>query len=178
MIKKTPKISDRTHRLFLALWPEATLQNAIKRLWDEGNWSTGAAQVPVESFHLTLHFLGNVPDSALSELVHGLKVAIHPFDLVFSRSCVWPQGVVMLEPDLVPDNLLKLHASLAEKIWNLGLSTEALAFRPHITLARHEIDTSLIYSLDKPIRWHVREYVLVKSEQTSKSKYHVLQTYY
>lgn len=169
---------NKTSRLFLALWPDLSIQQAIHGWRDEWTWPPRAALVPRESLHLTLHFLGNVPNSRLPELVSGLKVAFHPFDLSFSRSEMWPHGIAVLEPDSIPDNLLKLHASLEVELQRLGLTTEARKYHPHITLARHAAETSLpINTPERLIKWRVNSYALIESRAQTHS-YRVVQTFF
>jgi 2'-5' RNA ligase len=164
-------------RLFLALWPEISIQEAIQDWRDQWAWQPKTSLVPRESLHLTLHFLGNMPDSHLPELVQGLKVAFQPFDLSFSHPVMWPHGIAVLEPDSIPDNLLNLHASLEAALQRLGLSIEARKYHPHITLARHATGAILTSSTQKKlIQWHVHSYALIESQAQTHS-YRVVQTF-
>lgn len=166
-------MSRNNSRLFLALWPEKAVQHTLQVWRDEWTWPSGTSLVAAESLHLTLHFLGNVPNSRLPELVQGLQVSLHPFDLMFSRPQVWPHGVVVLEPDSVPGDLLKLHASLKAALQHLELPAETRAFRPHITLARHAAGV-LLPADTHFIKWNVCSYALIKSEQERISRYSVV----
>src|SRR5690349_10480609 len=79
------QVTNSTHRLFLALWPEVPIQTALHDWYKTWPWPSGAALVPKESLHLTLHFLGNVPHVLLPELMHGLQRSFHPFELSFNQ---------------------------------------------------------------------------------------------
>jgi len=144
------------------------------------DWPSGTSLVQPESLHLTLHFLGNVPNSRLPELVRELQVSFHPFELSLSCPQVWQHGTVVLESDSIPADLLKLHASLNAALEPLELPTETRAFRPHITLARHATGVLLPAEM-QVIKWNVRSYALMKSEHAPvnrySARYSVVQTF-
>jgi len=153
-----------TSRLFLALWPKADIQHTLLSWRDAWGWPSDAAPVRPEALHLTLHFLGNVPDSRLPDLQQGLKVAFRPFDLSFGHNRLWQHGVAVLEPDAVPDGLLQLHASLAAALDDLGLKTEARTYRPHITFARNAARATLpAHQNEHSFQWQVNGYALIRS---------------
>ncbi|MEO6319080.1 MAG: RNA 2',3'-cyclic phosphodiesterase [Polaromonas sp.] len=135
-----------TARLFLALWPDDALRRALLWRRDAWLWPVSTVLVPPENFHLTLHFLGNVPISRLPELTElapGLGVPCEPFALSLGHAELWPHGIAVLkpdepdEPDAVPPPLAQLHEALQLALTRLALPTENRAYRPHITLARH-----------------------------------------
>lgn len=168
-----------TSRLFLALWPDLTTQIALHHCGNELMWPSGASLVPKESLHLTLHFLGNVSNARLPELVQGLKVPFHSFNLSFSCPQLWHHGVVVMEPDAVPNGLLKLHSSLDAALKRLDLPTEAQHFRPHITLARHAHDLSLPTDIERKSKhWHVNSYALIQSQYAQTNRYRVVHRYF
>jgi 2'-5' RNA ligase len=89
--------------------------------------------------HLTLHFLGAVPEPRLQALRAALTPparGLAPFDLRFDRVEHWPHGLVVLGLREAPEPLLALHAGLADALRALQLPLEARTFRPHVTLAR------------------------------------------
>lgn len=173
-MKKMSATHGRTSRLFLALRPEIDVQNALCSLRDAWAWPPGTSLVKPEALHLTLHFLGDVPDTRLPELVHGLKVAVHPFTLSFSHPEHWYHSLTVLEPDSVPDELLQLHATLATALHDLALATETRTYRPHITLARNATGAVLPANQKvQLIQWPVTEYALIKSQDG----YSVVQRY-
>lgn len=91
---------------------------------------------------------------------------------------MWPHGVVVLEPDSVPDGLLALHRSLATALQRLDIPIESRNFRPHITLARHAEGLTLPARTPRNfIQWQVQDYALMKSLQTSTGRYSVIQIY-
>jgi RNA 2',3'-cyclic 3'-phosphodiesterase len=161
-------------RLFLALWPEVALQKAIQTQRAQGTWPASASLVLPEALHLTLHFLGNVPDARLPELTQELRIAVRPFELHLRDVQMWPHGIVVLKPDNVPADLLRLHASLGSVLQDLGIPTEQRPYRPHITLARHAAG-AVLPTHAQSLRWQIHGYGLAKSQD---GKYTVLQHYF
>jgi 2'-5' RNA ligase len=123
-------------RLFIALWPEESLQHAIACRQKKWIWPPHAALVKAERLHLTLHFLGDVLAHRLPDLRHGLNVPCETFTLELNDGEVWPNGVAVLRPDSAPAPLLRLHAALGRELVALNLPVEARPFRAHVTLAR------------------------------------------
>ena len=124
-------------RLFLALWPDDRIRDALvdaQRLWA---WPAGAAPVPREKLHVTLHFLGSVPSTRFHALRPLLAVRGEPFDLTAdqSRQHVWPGGIAVLEL-AAPPALRALHAALADVLRRQDFPVEDRPYRPHVTFAR------------------------------------------
>lgn len=161
---------NKSSRLFLALWPDIKVQQAIQDWRDDSTWPSSASLVPRESLHLTLHFLGNVPDVRLPELAQELNVPFQAFDLSFSQFNMWPHGIVVLEPHTIPENLLQLHVTLASALQRLELPIEARQYHPHITLARHSAGAT--NKQRTIVQWHVQGYALVRSQLGSTLKSH------
>src|SRR5581483_9489166 len=61
--QKTP-----TRRLFFALWPEHAQQSALAEAARDAVQACKGRPVPVENFHLTLAFLGSVPEKRIGDL--------------------------------------------------------------------------------------------------------------
>ena len=103
----------------------------------------GLRLVEPEAVHLTLKFLGDVPETvaeaippAIGEAVRGLR----PFDLATGDTGVFPsRGAprvlwIGLNGDLA--QLLDLHRRLEEALEPLGFARERRPYRPHLTLGR------------------------------------------
>jgi 2'-5' RNA ligase len=167
--------SDTT-RLFLALWPEPAMRDALRERRDAWTWPKSAAPVPTPKLHLTLHFLGNQPSASVATLADGLAVPFTPFELALGRPVLWPHGIAVLEPHTEPEPLLQLHAALGEALVGLGLEPEARKFRPHVTLARRAGNAAPPLQ-GPPIDWAVRGYALVESQPGHGGVYKVLRHY-
>jgi 2'-5' RNA ligase len=130
-------------RLFVALTPPPEVQRAV--------WAAfaplRARAVPVkwvrpDGIHLTLKFLGEVPDArsaelsaALGEVVVGAKAIA----LVVRGAGAFPdpQRPRVFWAGVEPDPAIELLQDQVERVYApLGFPTEARAFRPHLTLGR------------------------------------------
>lgn len=161
-------------RLFIALWPDAGVRDALQR-W-QAAWGpalVSASPVRPERLHLTLHFLGDVAVDRLPALMAALALPLTPFELRFGHTEMWPHGVAVLRPDPVPEELLQLHGALRTALQALALRTENRPFRPHVTLARRA-GGATPPSLGPALRWPVRGHALVMSETGPAGGYRVL----
>jgi 2'-5' RNA ligase len=163
-MRKPQQNKENTSRLYLALWPDRDTQNKLQSMQHTWTWPHGASVVKPESLHLTLHFLGDVPDDRIPELVQGLKVPVRPFDLLLSRHQLSTSGISVVKPNSIPAELKILHDWLDESLGNLGISIEKRTYRPHVTFARNAAN-AIPPTLQQvqPVLWHVTGYSLVKS---------------
>lgn len=165
-----------TARLFLALWPDEPVRQALLACRDAWPWGRNAGRVPPRHLHLTLHFLGEVPRARVAELMQGLAVPVAPFQLLLAPLAVWPNGVAVWEPATCPAALTRLHDALGRALVGLGVPLEARAYRPHVTLARRAVGTAVPASI-APLTWPVDSYALVESCAGAPRRYEVLRTY-
>jgi 2'-5' RNA ligase len=150
-------------RLFLALWPDDQTRATLARCRDAWTWDAGARPEPDERLHLTLHFLGAVPQQRLPELVDGLQFPFPRFALHLGRPERWSNGVAVLGLEVASPTLLHLHAALCERLVRLALPVDRRVFRPHVTLARNVGPNAVPPQHSVPVRWPVSGYALVQS---------------
>lgn len=154
---------QKTSRLFLALWPSATIRGQLRERRDAWQWPRGATPVHADKLHLTLHFLGDVPSERLPELLGGFSVPFVPFRLDLGTPVLWPHGIAVLEPFAEPPALLALHARLADALVGLGLQPGQRSYRPHVTMARRAGGVAVPQD-GPPIAWQADRYALVESQ--------------
>lgn len=162
--------NNHAMRLFLALWPDDAVRDRlaqVQRAWD---WPQRAARVPPDRLHLTLHFLGEVEDTAARVLASKLPPFATPFRLRLDRNAVWPHGVAVMEATELPPALAVLHGELALLLRELGLREEARRLRPHVTLARHA-HGAVPPAASPVVEWAVRGYALVRSHAGTSPRY-------
>ncbi len=106
----------------------------------QGNWDV--KWVSVENLHITLKFLGEVPEK-LTEVIQQRLIGTSgrhiPFDLKLRSIGVFPDRkrprVVWI--DIVsPEELAKLQQAIEETLETLGFTREDRAFSPHLTIGR------------------------------------------
>ena len=149
-------------RLFLALWPDPSLQGQLAAHRDQWLWNAGPSVVPADRLHLTLHFLGDVARHRVAALADSLRVPFRAFELELGVPECWPRGLAVLQPQAVPVELRDLHAALGEVLPAQGLPVDAREFRPHVTLARRA-SGAIPPARAAELRWRVAAYVLVES---------------
>ncbi|HMA44580.1 MAG TPA: RNA 2',3'-cyclic phosphodiesterase [Gemmatimonadales bacterium] len=130
-------------RLFVALTPPPPVQRAI---W-EAFRAVRLRDLPVkwvspEGVHLTLKFLGEVPDERGDELIGAMGAAatgVRPISLVVRGAGAFPDPSRprVFWAGVEPDPLLELLAHQVESGFAaLGFPTEGRPFRPHLTVGR------------------------------------------
>ena len=124
-------------RLFVAVdLPEAV----CRRLAAFCGGVPGARWLPVEQFHLTLRFIGEVDNGAFDDIAEALDdVHIEPFSLALSGVGHFPpRGTPRVLWVGVDDGAaaVRLHDKIETRLQRLGLEPDARRFHPHITLAR------------------------------------------
>lgn len=165
-----------TARLFIALWPDPQVRGMLREWRDGWAWPQSASPVRTEQLHVTLHFLGNVPQLRVPELAQGLDVRFAPFELDFGHPELWHGGIAVLAPEAVPEPLLALHGALGEALERLGLTPEARPYRPHVTLARRA-GAAPPPIPGPPFRWPIGGYALMQSKVGDGAEYGVVQSY-
>lgn len=115
----------------------AGIQSRIDDPGSKINW------VDRENLHITLNFLGDVPDELLTQVCDvaaAVAGQIQPFEIeVAGLTVTPPRGSPRMFWADVEDptgSLTIMHEQLDAGLYGLGLRQEERNFRPHITLAR------------------------------------------
>lgn len=155
-------LHPQPRRLFIALMPDRATQAQLQRHSQDWDWPAGCRPEPASRFHLTLHFLGDVPQAQQQRLGLALReVAMPPLELELGIAELWPNQVAVLRP-AEHAGLRALHAHIAQVLPEAGLEVEAREYRPHVTLAR-KVRAAAPPARIEPVRWTVREFALVWS---------------
>jgi 2'-5' RNA ligase len=169
-------VAAGSSRCFTALLPQEPVRQAFLDWQRRWQWPARAALVAPQALHLTVHFIGDVPNWQLPQLTAALELGFNNFTLEFREAMLWPHAVAVLEPLAPPPALASLHAAQAAALQRLGLPVQERAFRPHVTLARRAGDASPPH--DGPaIRWDVDSVVLMQSQRGVAGNYQVVRRY-
>jgi 2'-5' RNA ligase len=158
-------------RHFFAVWPDAQSAAALAalsvRLADEA----GGKPVRAEKIHLTLAFLGAIPESVREAAIDAADATRgDSFSLAvdtmgsFRRARVAWVGI-----SAPPPPLMRLQSALAAALASRGLELEDRPYAPHVTLARN-VARPVATRAMAPIAWRVDAFTLVRSE-TGKGTY-------
>ncbi|XLZ69397.1 RNA 2',3'-cyclic phosphodiesterase [Massilia sp. SR12] len=149
------------HKLFFALWPDASVRQALVRLQQP----VRGRLIAPEQLHLTMAFLGQQPAEALPALQAILAASALPaLDLsidcygYFTRPRIAWAGL-----RAPPAALLQAQADLMARLEAAGFSAATHGeFKPHITLAREANAAPAVFDA-APVLWRVGGLALVES---------------
>ncbi len=159
-----------SRRLFLSLWPSADMQAALAAATASAVRSCGARAVPTRNLHVTLAFLGSVPEGRLGEIVAvadavqgALGARTSDIELSFDHIEYWKKaGVLCATPGAPTQMAAALASDLKERLVASGFVPDLKPFRAHVTLARKvshgTADTGM-----QSVAWRFNEYTLVES---------------
>ncbi len=134
-------------RLFLGLWPSPAALDALVRASEQLRRAAphrSLRSIPPDQIHLTLRFLGEIPDAEaprLAESLHHALAGHHAPLLQLGRPGAFPSvarpRVIWVGLGSVPPQLLNIHQALAAALaaWP-WVQPEDHPFHPHFTLAR------------------------------------------
>lgn len=162
-------------RLFFALWPDEVVRKALAgcALQRAGRH---ARPVHRDDVHMTLQFLGNVPEERVPILEKAASELVAPeIRITLTHLGCWPRPrVAWCAPDETPAALTKLVKDLGGLLADVGYAPERRPYSPHITLAR-KVRSMPGTRLAKPIEWTAHEFVLVESRSVAEPpRYRVL----
>lgn len=124
-------------RLFVALDFPADVRDRLAGL---GGGVPGARWTAADSLHLTLRFIGEVPDDTAADIDAALaEVRAPAFDLILDGVGVFGQGRnarVLWAGVERSEALAHLQAKVESALVRCGLPAEERRFSPHVTLAR------------------------------------------
>jgi RNA 2',3'-cyclic 3'-phosphodiesterase len=165
---------SRSRRLFFALWPDERMQAALAEATRAVVSACDGAAVPSQNFHLTLAFLGAVPEHRIADLTPiAARVALAyqahaetagaPLVIALDRIDYWRRSEILCATARAPSvPATALAGALRSALTEHGFAPDLKPFRTHATLARkvrrvtRERDMSAV-------RWMFRDFRLVES---------------
>ena len=164
-------------RLFFALWPPAVVAAGLHDAALAAQRACGGRPMRRETLHLTLAFLGAVPQSRVAAAAAAAaNVAARPFVLELARLACWKHNrIVWAGCSDVPPALARLAADLAQALRQAGFALDARPFAVHATLVRNADCAATVPPPAAPIDWPVADFALVESHaERGASRYEVL----
>ena len=194
---------EPTRRLFFALWPDERMRQALAQATHEAARASGGRPVPANNLHVTLAFLGSVPERRLAQLTALARRAAVPascdeaspacdapgVELVFERLEYWRAAHLLCAvPARAPARVAALARSLQERLTEGGFAPDLLKtaqpagsniakpFRPHVTLARKALRPPRSMEM-AAVTWSFVEVALVESKTHPEgAEYRVLES--
>ncbi|HEV2268318.1 MAG TPA: 2'-5' RNA ligase family protein [Steroidobacteraceae bacterium] len=193
---------EPSRRLFFALWPDEAMRQAMEHATRVAARATGGRPVATANLHVTLAFLGAVPERRLPQLSEvaraaafalpsadrprsGLRAAGEVYDsaespceLTFDQLEYWRAARLLCAlPSAPPESIVALARRLQERLIESGFTPDRKPFRPHVTLARNVVRPALLQEM-QPVVWHFAELALVESRTLPAGPaYRVLQSF-
>ena len=154
-------------RLFFALWPDARVRAQISALRAAMAEDYCGRQTRADTLHLTLLFLGSIPDLRVPTLLAcGDRVRSPSFRLTLDACSHFNESkVAWLGATEPPAALTELHHAVQREVSRDGFAEAHDAFVPHVTMARH----CKLFPAPRaipPIEWNVQDFVLIDVRTT------------
>lgn len=163
---------EPTLRLFFAIECPLSVRQGIGR-WHRSR-SIAGIHVPEDNYHLTLAFLGDVPETqvpAVTAVASNVAQSgfFHPSTLWLDRVGRWANGVLHLSARRPPSTLLSFQAALQRALAepSLGLRVDRRTWKPHLTLARDVPYLPSEQMRSPRFKWPVSSFVLMSSAPDS-----------
>ena len=131
-------------RTFVAVdLSEQQRQQALRLINKLSTVGAGYRWVQSESMHITLNFLGDVPETEITQvcsIVRNVAETRSGFELSIASAGAFPDierpRVVWAGVDRGHQELIAIHAELTTEFAKLGFPPEARVYSPHLTLGR------------------------------------------
>jgi len=185
--------------LFFALWPDAGQRAALAHATRKAVRSSGGRPVPEESLHVTLAFLGSVPERRVAELqAIARRIAeapeAAPLRVSFDRLVHWAKPRILCALDALPSAgteaagaprvgalagapALALAESLKGETTARGFSPDLKPFHAHVTVARKVARAPAAQPLS-PVQWTFDGFALIESRtEPTGPVYSVIESY-
>jgi 2'-5' RNA ligase len=150
-------------RLFFALWPSDEFRAELEAATLSMIRESGGRLIPSRNFHVTLLFLGEIPNASISAIqqVAGL-VRAPTFTLDFDGIESWGRKVQCLITSTPPAAAIDLAEQLRASLSGQLKQLDDRPYRPHITLAR-DLPRGHRPQKINPLRQQMNDFVLVES---------------
>lgn len=162
-------------RMFVAVLPPVEVLEELDEFLESRRDAAPFRWTPVEQWHLTLAFAGNVPDRAYDDMVDRLAAAAarrRPVEARIAGGGAFPSvdraKVVFAGVRTDTAELDRLATGARNALGTAGVELDGRRFRPHLTLARLHRPleaTNWVRVLDTFVGrpWQVEELALVAS---------------
>lgn len=156
--------------MFFALWPEEGERQGLAQAVHEACAGSGGRPVPAASLHLTLAFLGSVPEARVAELCRiGREVApefsgaARPPPLRLESLVHWAKPQVLAVPARADLRLQGLASRLRDASVAGGFRPDLKPFHAHVTVARKVLHALAAARSLHAVSWRCDAFALIDS---------------
>ena len=181
----SPQPSEPTQRLFFALWPQEEERTALVHATAKAVRHSGGRAVLPANLHVTLAFLGGVPQRRVPEVRKLASRAAadclqqqQPLELRFEKLAHWPRQQILCAVAAEEDTVAStIAAALKDAAAATGFTPDLKPFRAHVTLARKVAHAPSERALRETL-WRFDGFALIDSRTESGGPvYSVLESY-
>ena len=156
-----------SRKLFFALWPDEPMREALTHAVRKAVRGSGGRPVSPSNLHLTLAFLGSVPEGRMAELVDAARAVGLPepgaVEVRLDHLEHWAGPRVLCAAPSEPSAAaVKLAGALEQQLSAVGFSPDIKPFRPHVTVARKVTLPSRLLQM-QPVSWRFGSFALIES---------------
>lgn len=159
-------------RVFFAVWPNDAAAKALHSVARGAQRTCRGRLMRRETLHLTLAFLGDIPDERLAAArqVAG-NIAGDAFEIRLDELGYWKHSRILWAGGVSP-SLTLLATGLTDGLRVAGFRLDSRPFVAHMTLLR-DARCAETPMLPEPVAWPVKEFVLVESKLSSEGASYV-----
>lgn len=184
-------LREASRRLFFALWPDEAMRQALVQVTHKAVRASGGRPTPPGNLHITLAFLGAIPERQLpllSEIGHqaarlgdvaALPTAAGPeIELAFEHLEYWRAAHLLCAvPAESPARVAALARRLQVLLTEGGFAPDLKPFRPHVTVVR-KVSRPGAAGRMHPVVWRFAELALIESRTLPEGAlYSVVESY-
>ena len=160
-----------SRRLFFALWPTASMQSALAEAARPVLATCDGSASPTQNLHLTLAFLGSVPETRIPEITPVAArvalafqdVASAPIEIALNTLDHWRRSEILCATSTAEAPVASALAEILKRMLSEnGFAPDLKPFRPHATLARKVRRVTRERNMP-PVLWSFRDFHLVES---------------
>lgn len=165
-----------SERWFLAIWPDEGARRALMDQLAGFGRLPGRPTHPLD-WHLTLVFIGELPDQALACVEAAAAFPYAPIAISLDRIGYFPGSrVLWCGPASTPEPLARLVSGLQTRLKSCGIEPDPRPYRPHLTLAR-QVRAAPDWRLSRSIGWVASELVLAYGVSGAVPRYRIHRRY-
>lgn len=165
-------------RLFFALWPGEDVRARLAAWSRELHALCGGRAPLAQDLHLTLAFLGRVPDGRIGEVERAAgEVSPRAVTLILDRPGFWKHNrIAWAGASSVPAELEGLVRGLRHALTRFRIAFDPKPFVPHVTLLREAREPRALPALE-PICWDLDAFVLAGPSARGGGRYEVIRSW-